>query len=89
MKKQVFSSKAQKQRYISTIKELRAKNFSNNLPFLILSEKLPEGQVYREYADGRIEVQRVFTVGSQYKTKVLVVLPISEADRVRKEYELL
>lgn len=89
MKKQVFSSKAQKQRYLGTIKALRAKNFSNNLPFLILSDRLPEGQVYKEYADGRIELQEVFTVGSQYKTKVLTVLLSSEADRVREEYELL
>ncbi|MHA4741285.1 hypothetical protein [Dyadobacter sp. MSC1_007] len=89
MKKPAFSSKTQKQRYLVTIKALRAKNFSNNLPFLILSDKLPEGQVYREYPDGRIELQQVFTVGPQYKTKVLTVLAGPDADRVREEYELL
>lgn len=88
-KKQIFSSNAKKKRYLSTIKTLRAKNFSNNLPFLILSDKLPEGQVYREFADGRIELQEVFTVGSQYRVKVLTVLPTSEADLLREEYELL
>ncbi len=55
----------------------------------MLSDKLPEGQVYREYADGHIEVQEVFTVGSRFQHKLLKVLPAREADKVRSEYGLL
>jgi hypothetical protein len=46
------------------------------------------GQVYREYPDGRIEVQQVFATGNQFEVKVLHVLGASDADTVRKEYEL-
>ena len=74
-----------KEKYSNTIKELRLKNFRNNLPFLILSDKLPEGQVYREFPDGRIELQEVFAVGSKYNTTVLKTLSTTEADRIRKE----
>ena len=73
-----------REKYITTIKELRLKNFSNNLPFLILSDKLPEGQVYREFPDGHIELQEVFAVGSKYNTTVLKVLSATEADNIRK-----
>jgi hypothetical protein len=75
----------QKQGYIKTIIEIRANNFANNLPFLILSEKLPEGQVYREFPDGRIELQEISAAGSKYNTLVLKTLSIAEADQVRKE----
>ena len=71
------------------IKELRLRNFSKNLPFLILSDKLPEDQVYREYADGRIEIQELYVNGSTYNFKVLRVLPNNEADKVRRNYGLL
>ena len=83
-----FEIAAKKEQYINTIKVLRAKNFSNNLPFLILSENLPEGQVYREFPDGHIELQEVFTVGKVYKFKVLKVLAPAEADKVWAEYGL-
>ena len=76
------------EKYLRTIKELRDKNFSKNLPFLILSDKLPEGQVYREFPDGRIELQEVFSVGSKFNSKVLQVLTNAEADHIRKEYGL-
>ena len=77
-----------KEQYLMTIKKLRARNFSNNLPFLILSDKLPEGQVYREFADGRIEHQQVFAVGTKFESKVLGVLGSSQAEQIRKEYGL-
>ena len=64
-----FEIAAKKEQYINTIKVLRAKNFSNNLPFLILSENLPEGQVYREFPDGHIELQEVFTVAKYINSK--------------------
>jgi hypothetical protein len=78
-----------KEQYLVTIKELRLRNFSKNLPFLILSDKLPEGQVYREFSDGRIELQQVFAVGPKFVSKVINVLTSADADEVRKEYGLL
>jgi hypothetical protein len=73
------------ERYLLTIKELRLKNFSNNLPFLILSDKLPDGQVYREFPDGRIELQQIFFVGSKYNYDLIRVLSASDANKVREE----
>ena len=75
--------------YWLTLKALRSRNFSRNLPFLLLSDKLPEGQVYREFADGRIEIQEVFSIGTHFRHKVLRVLPAPEADKVRSAYGLL
>ena len=40
------------EKYLITMINLRAKNFSKDLPLLILSETLPAGQVYKEFADG-------------------------------------
>ena len=85
----IYKTDGTDEKYLLTLKALRAKNFSRNLPFLLLSDKLPEGQVYREYADGRIEVQEVFTVGSKILFKVLRVLPVPEADKLRSAYGLL
>jgi hypothetical protein len=50
-----------------TIRNLRANNFSKGLPFPILSENLPEGQVYKEFADGRIEIQEVLSAGKNFQ----------------------
>lgn len=75
--------------YLLTVKMLRSRNFSKNLPFLILSDKLPEGQVYREYPDGRIELQQVFTVEKKFQSKLIQKLEFHDADRLRKEYGLL
>ncbi|MEO6286906.1 MAG: hypothetical protein ABIN80_05550 [Dyadobacter sp.] len=88
MSKSPSNGKDQKQRYTATVKALRSRNFKKNLPFLILSDKLPDGQVYREFPDGRIEVQQVFATGSKFEVKVLHVLGSSDADKVREEYEL-
>ena len=75
--------------YRLTLKALRARNFSKNLPFLLLSDKLPEGQVYREYADGHIEIQEAFFIGSEFHFKLLRILPATEANKLRSEYGLL
>jgi len=83
-----FEITTKREKYINTIKELRLKNFNNDLPFLILSEKLPEGQAYQEFRDGHIEIQEVFSVGSDYGFKVIRILTTVEADQVRKDYGL-
>lgn len=72
-------------KFMATIRELRLRNFSNNLPFLILSDKLPEGQSYREFADGRIEIQETTFIGAQFKSKLIKVLSPKEAEIIRKE----
>ena len=81
-----FEIATRDEKYIDTIKELRLKDFSMNLPFLILSEKLPEGQVYQEFQDGHIELHEVFSNRLGFKT--LKTLTTSEADQVRKDYGL-
>ncbi|RBQ10045.1 hypothetical protein [Pedobacter miscanthi] len=77
------------EKYFDVLRNLRTKNFNRNLPFLILSNKLPKGQVYKEYADGRIEVQEVSSAGENFKIKVLKTLPAEEADLLRLNYGLL
>lgn len=76
------------EKFLATIRELRLRNFSNNLPFLILSDKLPEGQAYREFTDGRIEIQATSFVGIKFKSKLIRVLSPEEAEKVRNENEL-
>ena len=83
----VLSQKDEK--YLLTVRGIRSRNFSKNIPFLILSDKLPDGQVYREFPDGHIELQEIFSVGSNFRYKALRTLPITEADTVRKAYGLL
>ena len=77
-----------REKYLETIKRLRLNNFNKNLPFLILSDKLPTGQVYREFPDGHIELQETFSIGSNFGSTVLQILSPIEADQVRKEYGL-
>jgi hypothetical protein len=77
------------EKYLLALKTLRSRNFSRNLPFLLLSDKLPEGQVYREFADGHIEIQEVFSAGARFQHKVIRILSPPEADKVRSAYELL
>ncbi len=88
MTKVTFDTKFQRERYMNTVKELRARNFKRNLPFLILSDELPDGQVYREFPDGRIEVQQVSIQGAEYDSTVVRILLPSDAERVRREHEL-
>lgn len=75
--------------YLCTVKNLRSRNFSNHLPFLILSDKLPEGQVYREYPDGHIELQQVYTEGKKFQSRLIRKLAVNDADRIRKEHGFL
>jgi hypothetical protein len=77
------------EKYSRTISELRTRNFKNNLPFTILSDELPEGQAFREFADGHIEIQEVFSIGSEFKSKHIKTLTPLEAERVRRENGLL
>jgi hypothetical protein len=81
-------TETKQEKYLSVLRNLRANNFSRNLPFLILSNKLPKGQVYKEYSDGRIEIQEISSAGKKFKVKVLKTLPIKEADLVRIDYGL-
>ena len=85
----IHESNLREEKYLLAIKELRQRNFSKNLPFLMLSDKLPDGQVYREYADGRIEIQKMYIKDSNCHFKVLRVLPNNEADKVRRNYGLI
>ncbi|MBS0027716.1 hypothetical protein ACTJJ0_03545 [Chitinophaga sp. 22321] len=76
----------QNKKFAITIDRLRKRNFSNNLPFLILSDKLPEGQAFYEFADGHIEIQEVFTVGAELETKLIRRLSDSEAIVIRENF---
>lgn len=76
--------KSKREKYLNTIRNLRAHNFSKSLPFLILSENLPEGQAYKEYADGRIEIQEVAFAGSNYRARVVKVFIGVQADTIRR-----
>ena len=82
-------ARKKEEKYLFTIRDIRARNFDKGLPFLMLSGDLPEGQVYREYADGRIELQEVFFVGPKFQCKVLRELTATEANKVRKANGLL
>jgi len=58
---------------------LRQRNLNNNLPFLILSGDLPEGQAYREFPDGHIEIQEIIEDGANLKSKLVRNLTSAEA----------
>jgi hypothetical protein len=76
------------EKYLNTIKTLRLKNFSNNLPFLMLSENLPDGQSYLEFPDGNMIIHEVFVVGTTTETRTIRKLTSKEADQIRNEYGL-
>lgn len=76
------------EKYMNTIKTLRLKNFSNNLPFLMLSENLPDGRSYLEYPDGNMIIHEVFVVGTTTETRTIRKLTSKEADQIRNEYGL-
>jgi len=89
VKQKINNSTEKKATYLRTIQQLRQRNFSRNLPFLIVSENLPEGQVYREFADGRIELQQMLTKdGPSFHFQVVRELLSAEADKVRQAYGL-
>ncbi len=73
----------QERKVTTAFKDLRTKKLSNGLPFLILSEDLPDGQSYLEYADGRIELQEVYEEAALLKSKPIRVLSRTEAANVR------
>jgi hypothetical protein len=75
----------QQDKYQATILGIREANFKKGIPFLILSGNLPDGQCYREFSDGRIELQEVFTEGPTIKSKVIRILTDTEATKVRVE----
>jgi hypothetical protein len=84
-----YSAELRTEKYLLTIKELRSNNFRRNLPFLMLSNKLPEGHVYREYPDGHIELQHIYTVGSNFEYTVVRILSTTEADKIREDFGLM
>ncbi|RKR82155.1 hypothetical protein BDD43_2324 [Mucilaginibacter gracilis] len=73
----------QERKVNAAFNDLRAKKFELALPFLILSEDLPDGQSYLEYADGRMELQEVYEVEGSLKSKRIRVLTKAEAINVR------
>jgi hypothetical protein len=73
----------QERKVNAAFKDLRAKKFEQALPFLILSDDLPDGQSYLEYADGRMELQEVYEIGASLKSKRIRVLSKTEAISVR------
>ncbi|HEY9262133.1 hypothetical protein [Chitinophaga sp.] len=81
-----YEIEEQNKKFAATIERLRKRNFSNNLPFLILSDKLPEGQGFYEFADGHIEIQEVFTIGADIETRFVRNLSDMEANRIRENF---
>jgi hypothetical protein len=69
----------QDKRVSEVTRALRQRNLNNNLPFLILSENLPEGQAYREFPDGHIEIQEIIEDGADLKSKLIRNLTKAEA----------
>jgi len=76
----------QDKKFSATIDRLRNRNFSNNLPFLILSDELPDGQGFYEFADGHIEIQEVYTIEADIETRFIRRLTDAEANRVREQF---
>ncbi|HEY8660160.1 MAG TPA: hypothetical protein VIL78_14095 [Hanamia sp.] len=68
----------QDKRVSEVTRALRQRNLNNNLPFLILSEDLPEGQAYREFPDGHIEIQEITEDGADLKSKLVRNLTSAE-----------
>lgn len=73
----------QEKKIAAAFEGLRAKKFEQGLPFLILSDELPEGQAYREYANGKMEVQEVYEEDFALKSKIVRLVAETEAARVR------
>ncbi len=69
----------QDKRVTEVTRALRQKNLAGGLPFLILSEDLPEGQAYREFPDGHIEIQEITEIGAELKSKLVRELTREEA----------
>jgi hypothetical protein len=69
----------QDKRVSEVTRALRQRNLNNGLPFLILSEDLPEGQAFREFPDGHIEIQEITEEGAELRSKLVRKLTRSEA----------
>lgn len=86
---EILTEKKQDEKFTANILNLRLRNFSNNIPFLILSDKLPDDQAYLEYADGHIEISETYANGAEIKSRLIRILSLREAIKVRKENGLL
>lgn len=86
---ETLTEKKQDEKLTANILNLRLRNFSNNIPFLILSDKLPDDQAYLEYADGHIEISETYANGAEIKSRLIRILSLREAIKVRKENGLL
>ncbi len=73
----------QDKRVSEVTRALRERNLNNDLPFLILSEDLPEGQAYREFPDGHIEIQEIIEDGANLKSKLVRKLTSTETAAFR------
>lgn len=85
MEKLLKEMAEQKEKSQAIIRELREKCFSENVPFLITSEALPDGEAYYEYANGRMEIRKMHSEGS-LKTELVRVLTDDEAGEIKKAY---
>ena len=79
----------QEDKYTATILGIRKTNFEKNIPFLILSDNLPDGHAYREFNDGHIEIQEVYTEGANIKSRLIRILSDAEATKIRSDNGLL
>jgi hypothetical protein len=75
----------QAERLTATYNKLRQTTFEKGQPFLIFSKKLPAGQAYLEYANGKIEIIFTATKDNQLVQTVVRELKTREAYRVRSE----
>lgn len=78
----------QDKRVTAATKALREKNLGKGLPFLILSEELPEGQAYREFPDGHIEIQEITEDGADLGSKLVRTLTKAEVVSFRVKHGL-
>ncbi|EHQ25586.1 hypothetical protein [Mucilaginibacter paludis] len=78
----------QNQRVLEAARALRQKNLAGGVPFLILSEDLPEGLAYREFPDGHIEIQEITENGAELRSKLVRELTRQEAVDIRLKHGL-
>lgn len=79
----------QDKRVSEVARALRQKNLADGLPFLILSADLPEGQAFREFPDGHIEIQEITEDGAELRSKLVRKLTRAEAMDFRLKNGLL
>ena len=86
---EILTEKKQAEKFKTIKLNIRSRNFSNNIPFLILSDKLPDDQAYLEYADGHIEISETYANGAEIKSRLIRILSKAEANKIRKDNGLL